>query len=276
MSKGILMTFVVVLLFTSLILYTLEISNIYSSKRGLSEYSMHLSRLSLVSDDLSTDISDIYGVGYGRTLDYNYTFHKYYIHAMTGNMSQYFTAYLNYLPTYASTLHSNLSITIPNYTYANITCGDGIFLERDYNANSTYLYVNSSPALYNVSIVLYVDSDYLDSIPWGASPNHTPVYLKVVARNGTVVNSVFSLNKNVNNVYAFKFASGRLYIGFGDVGVGSAGIRIWGEHSYEGNLTVVMPNSSSTGLPCYYYDTKFLFMQGVANEKGAIQLVPIE
>mgnify|MGYP000361039254 CR=1 FL=1 len=272
MKRGIFFTFMIFLLFSSLLLYVLEISKVYSARKEIPLYDMHISRMSYVADDISTDVSQIYGIGYSPSLGQNHTTYRYMFSHRTG-LNPLINKYFSFInSTYREQGNFALNITLER-TFANISCDDGIFVLRNFTSLETLAYANTSRIL-NSSIELYTDASFSNDDEWSEVPGHANVSLVVRNPSGTIVDRVYSLRKTILNTYYLNFTTGEIYIEFGNVGAGEEGIRIRSDVPYDANVTVV-----STALPldnarCKFEGSQLSYVQQVAAFSGPIRLTP--
>ncbi len=265
------MTFISVLVFLSLILFMFEMNNSYRERGGISEYNMHMSRLSYALDDLSTDLSEIYGIKYSATFLQNHTVQSFQVESVERSPYLQLSDYEDYLnTTYRQKTHSNLTFSIAR-NVSQISCNNRLYLLRNYSSNETYVYFNKT-GIYNASITLYVYSDYVNGIPWFEFLMETPVHFKASSMTGTDVNQLYHLRKAINNRYRLNYTDGELNVEFGDVGKGVEGVYIWGAPEYDVNITLFLENSTSTSISCHYTDSQFSYAQDIMNESGSIDV----
>lgn len=274
MNKGVFMTFISVLIFLSLILFMFEVGNSYKYRRTIYEYDSHMSRLSYALDDLSTDLSEIYGVAYTGRITQNYTMQSFIVKKINRDPYLQLSDYQTYLNTiYRQGTHSNMTFSV-NGNASEIYCDDDLFLLRNYTSNEAYVYLNDS-SIYNASITLYVYSNYVNGIPWTEHASETPVYLRASSNTGTDINQLYYLRKTLDNRYLLNYTDGELNVEFGDVGKGTEGIHIWGSPQYDVNITVTMTANDSTSISCYHANSYFTYAQDIMNESGVIGIATI-
>ncbi|MCX8206115.1 MAG: hypothetical protein N3H30_02700, partial [Candidatus Micrarchaeota archaeon] len=164
MGRGIFMTFITILIFSALIMYSFEVVSTYSSAQALPlQEAYHLGMLSHY-DDVGTDLSNIYGVQYSQSVLQNGTLHNFSF-AQRTSVSSPTSKYKNYVKdVFQNITQRNISSSFSNLTL-NITCGDGVFVRKNFSANDTIVFLNTS-SLSNASIFLNVSASLTSSQPW--------------------------------------------------------------------------------------------------------------
>lgn len=267
MARGIFMTFILILIFSALVMYSFEVVSTYSSARAIPlQETYHLGMLSYY-DDVGTDLSDMYGLQYSQLVLQNGTLYKFSL-AQRTSVSSPSSKYRNYVrDVFQNITQRNISLSFSNLTL-NITCGDGLFVRKNFSANDTILFLNTS-SLSNASITLNVSAPLTSSQPWPSSGS-LPVHLRVISGGTENVNTVFYLSKAVLNRYTLNYSGQIIYIDFGNVGTGTEGIRIWGSRTYIADIAVLQNATQSAARPCYFGGTQLNASSAAINVTGQI------
>ncbi|MGC9057998.1 MAG: hypothetical protein ACP5H8_02850 [Candidatus Micrarchaeia archaeon] len=273
--RGIFVTIIVVMLFTSVVLYSYELTKVYQERRYIYEHSQYGSRLSFMENMVSVNMQELYGIRYGSRITQNYTYHSFNSSKVSGLSSRFSEYYYFLNNSYIPLVHSNISISADT-SKAGIHCDDGILVSKNYSSNSIIVYTNSTP-LSNSTIYVYVDSKLVNSTPWGSSPGSpdTYIYLNVKSRSGTDVDAVYFLDKDWTNVYVLNYTDGVVYVRFGVIGIGSEGISVEGLPVSTANITVSVPSQYSRTSACYFTGSNMTYSQQVAGAYGEIPAMPI-